>query len=67
MSVCKRTSVCPLFTVPAMRLALPLWRGRYCDEEPDLCRRLHLLESGVVPPVNMLPNGRLMQVETAGS
>jgi hypothetical protein len=64
MSVCRRTNVCPLFTVPAMRLALPLWRGRYCDERPELCQRLQLLESGAIPPMNMLPNGKLMEVQT---
>jgi hypothetical protein len=62
MPLCKRTDVCPLFTVPAMSRALPLWRGRYCDENPDLCQRLRLLESGTRPPTNMLPNGKLMDI-----
>jgi hypothetical protein len=63
MPACNRTSICPLFTVPAMSRALPLWRGRYCDEKPELCHRLRLLNSGAIPPINMLPNGKLLEID----
>ncbi len=66
MTICSRQDVCPLFTVPAMAPALALWRGFYCDGRPERCERLRRLQSGVKPPPNMLPNGKLLDLIWSG-
>jgi hypothetical protein len=67
MAICPREGVCPLFNVPAMAPALALWRGFYCDHAPDRCERLRQFGAGLKPPFNMLPNGKLLQLNTAVS
>jgi hypothetical protein len=65
MTVCARQDLCPLFTVPAMAPALALWRAFYCDERPDRCERLRLVQAGKMPPSKMLPNGKVLELTQA--
>ncbi|OFX23691.1 MAG: hypothetical protein A2V77_22485 [Anaeromyxobacter sp. RBG_16_69_14] len=65
MATCPQQDRCPLFTVPVMAPALALWRGFYCDHAPDRCERLRQFRAGLRPPFNMLPNGKLLHLNTA--
>jgi hypothetical protein len=65
MAVCTRQGFCPLFAVPAMAPALALWRAFYCDDRPERCERLRLVQAYKKPPSNMLPNGKLLQLAHA--
>jgi hypothetical protein len=47
-----------------MAPALALWRGFYCDHAPDRCERLRQFRAGLRPPFNMLPNGKLLHLNT---
>ena len=60
MAKCARQQQCPLFTIPAMASALVLWRALYCDDRSERCERLRQVQAGYRPPVNMLPNGKLL-------
>jgi len=66
MAICARQDVCPLFTVLAMGPALPLWRALYCDEKPERCERLRRTQTGETPPLNLLPNGKLLNLSQGG-
>jgi hypothetical protein len=40
---------------------LQFWQNAYCDADYERCRRHALTAEGRPVPVNMLPNGKLME------
>ncbi len=62
MNPCPRVSGCPLFKQMSMKIALSVWRAFYCEDEYARCERWKIASSGKVAPLNLLPNGRTLEV-----
>ncbi len=62
MSACARVSSCPLFKAFAMKSSLKVWQAYYCEGDWGRCERFKLVSAGKQVPVNLLPNGRTLDV-----
>lgn len=62
MSSCARLSTCPLFHELARKPALKVWKAYWCEGAFERCERWRRFEAGQPVPVNLLPNGRLLDV-----
>ncbi len=64
---CPHQPSCALFTVPAMRQALPLWQSLYCDDDWERCERRKRREAGLPVAQNLLPNGKALSVKVGSA
>ncbi len=62
MAGCARMSGCPLFKQFSLKASLVVWTGRYCEGDFARCARLQLATAGKPVPLNLLPNGRMLEV-----
>lgn len=62
MAVCARIDTCPLFKAFKMKSALNVWQSYYCEGDFNRCERWKLVASGKAVPLNLLPNGRMLEV-----
>jgi hypothetical protein len=62
MAVCSRVDSCPLFKQFQMKTALRVWQGYYCEGDFSRCERWKLVSVGKPVPMNLLPNGRTLDV-----
>lgn len=61
MSCCSHTQDCPLFAQFAMEPSLKLWQQHFCEGAFSKCARYVLSLEGKPVPVNLLPNGKLIE------
>jgi hypothetical protein len=61
---CPRMARCPIFPEFKNRSALRMLQVLYCESEFTRCRRYQSIEGGVVPPSNLLPDGRTLPAAT---
>jgi hypothetical protein len=61
-SSCSRLRTCPLFRAFSIKSSAKIWRAYYCEGDFERCERWRLAEAGKPVPVNLLPNGRLLDV-----
>jgi hypothetical protein len=62
MSSCPRLATCPLFFELARKPALKVWKAYWCEGAFAGCERWRRFEAGEEAPLNLLPNGRLLDV-----
>ncbi len=62
MAGCARMSGCPLFKQFSLKASLAVWTSRYCESDFARCARLQLANEGKPIPLNLLPNGRMLEV-----
>jgi hypothetical protein len=59
---CSHTSTCPLFPLISVNSALKVWKTFYCEGKYNNCARYNLSKSGQSVPVNLLPNGKSLNM-----
>ncbi|HSM92366.1 MAG TPA: hypothetical protein VLT47_05710 [Anaeromyxobacteraceae bacterium] len=59
---CPRIDSCPLFKQFQMKAALRVWQGYYCEGDQTRCERWKLVSANKPVPMNLLPNGRTLDV-----
>ena len=59
---CERVAACPMFALFSRKATLGVWKSLYCDSNFDDCERLRMFRAGQVAPLNLLPNGRMLNV-----
>jgi len=62
MASCPRITSCPLFEQFSMKSSLKVWQACYCEGDFDRCERWKLVSVGQTVPMNLLPNGRTIDV-----
>lgn len=62
MPACERVATCSLFAQFAMRSSLDVWKTYYCEGDFARCERWKLVKAGRPVPLNLLPNGRMLEV-----
>jgi len=64
---CSHSQSCPLFAQFQLNTTLRSWKIMYCDSDTRSrnCQRFKLSESGHTVPLNLLPNGTMLDVGTA--
>ncbi len=62
MADCPRIAGCPLFKAFASKNSLKVWQGFFCQGAFDTCARLKLSRQGQPVPLQLLPNGRVLDV-----
>ncbi len=59
---CARIPACPLFPHFSMKSSLRVWQSFYCEGDFTKCERFKASCAGANVPVNLLPNGKLLDV-----
>ena len=59
---CPRATSCPLFEQFSLKSSLRVWQSFYCEGDYGRCDRWKLAASSGAVPVNLLPNGRSLDV-----
>ena len=61
---CSHIPTCPLFAKLDQNQTLRSWKVMFCDSDTRSknCERFKLSQSGQKAPLNMLPNGKLLNV-----
>jgi hypothetical protein len=62
MAACARVGACPLFKQFSMKSSLKVWQAYYCEGDWSRCERWKLVSEGRPVPMNLLPNGRMLDV-----
>jgi len=62
MSSCPRVAACPLFARFKVKSSLKVWQAFFCEGAYDRCERYRLAVQGQQVALNLLPNGRLLEV-----
>lgn len=62
MSSCDRVRTCPLFPQFRMKASLTVWQTYYCEGDFGRCERYKLVLAKKPVPLNLLPNGKLLDV-----
>ena len=65
MATCSHTSNCALFPMISVNSALKVWRTFYCEGKWHECARYKLSLEGKPVPPNLLPNGKLLDMDIA--
>ena len=56
--ICPNTTRCPVFPLFRSEAALATLKTLYCEMRWETCQRFQSLERGVIPPQDLLPNGK---------
>ena len=66
---CSHATSCPLFAQFQLNSTLRSWKIMYCDSDTRSrnCHRFKLSESGHTVPLNLLPNGTMLDIDTGSS
>ncbi len=59
---CPRVTTCPLFKQFSLKSSLKVWQSFYCEGDYGRCERWKLVAANQPVPVNLLPNGRSLEV-----
>jgi hypothetical protein len=65
MQSCPRVVTCPLFAQFKVKSSLKVWQAFFCEGAFDRCERYQLAVQDRPVPLNLLPNGRLLDVPLA--
>lgn len=60
MSECPHKSDCALFPKFQTASALKIWVSLFCDKDYERCERFKLSCQGKNPPIDLLPNGKML-------
>lgn len=60
MDSCPMVTKCPMFPVFRSETALKVMQSLYCHADFDRCARYQSVQTGVIPPRDLLPDGRRM-------
>jgi hypothetical protein len=62
---CSHSTACPLFAQFQLNTTLRSWKIMYCDSDTRSrnCHRFKLSESGHAVPLNLLPNGTMLEID----
>jgi hypothetical protein len=66
---CSHSTSCPLFAQFQLDSTLRSWKIMYCDSDTRSrnCHRFKLSESGHTVPLNLLPNGTMLDIDVGSS
>jgi hypothetical protein len=66
---CSHSTSCPLFAQFQLNTTLRSWKIMYCDSDTRSrnCHRFKLSESGHAVPLNLLPNGTMLDIDAGAS
>lgn len=66
---CGHSTSCPLFAQFQLNSTLRSWKIMYCDSDSRSrnCHRFKLSESGHTVPLNLLPNGTMLDIDAGSS
>lgn len=59
---CPRVGSCPLFKQFSLKSSLKVWQQFYCEGDYARCERWKLVAATRPVPLNLLPNGRTLEV-----
>lgn len=59
---CPRVATCPLFAQFTLKSSLAVWKSFYCEGDYGRCARWKRVSASQAVPVNLLPNGRSLDV-----
>jgi hypothetical protein len=62
MLPCPRVPTCPLFAQFKVKSSLKVWQSFFCEGAFDRCERYKLAVQSLPVALNLLPNGRLLDV-----
>jgi hypothetical protein len=62
---CAHMSSCEMYDLFQLRGALRVWQINYCEGNYGRCARYQRAIAGQPMPSNLLPNGKLLTLETA--
>jgi len=62
MQPCPRVPTCPLFAQFKVKSSLKVWQSFFCEGTFDRCERYKLAARSLPVALNLLPNGRLLDV-----
>lgn len=62
MQSCPRVASCPLFAQFKVKSSLKVWQAFFCEGQYDRCARYKLTVQAKPVPLNLLPNGRVLDV-----
>lgn len=63
---CPHVTGCPLYPLFTMESLLQIWKRNYCEGDYAQCARWKDSTAGRGVPVNLLPNGRLLEFMPPG-
>ena len=55
---------CALFPLFKLRASLRVWQDNYCESDFQRCARYQRVAEGKITPMNLLPNGQMLDVLT---
>ncbi len=58
--ICPHTLSCQMYELFQLQGALNVWKMNYCRGDYGRCARYKMSEVGGSPPVNLMPNGKLL-------
>jgi hypothetical protein len=66
---CSHSTACPLFAQFQLNTTLRSWKIMYCDSDTRSrnCHRFKLSESGHAVPLNLLPNGTMLEIDAGAA
>jgi hypothetical protein len=62
---CSHVSSCELFPKFGMRGSLKVWTAFFCEGHFETCERYKLALQGHPVPANLLPNGKVLNLDLA--
>jgi hypothetical protein len=60
---CNHVATCPLFQKFQLNASLKVWKINYCEADHTRCARYELASSGQGVPLNLLPNGKTLNLQ----
>lgn len=58
--VCPHSYSCQMYELFQLQGALNVWKMNYCRGDFERCARYKKAEAGEAPPVNLMPNGKML-------
>ncbi|MFT5354638.1 MAG: hypothetical protein ACI9KE_001845 [Polyangiales bacterium] len=59
-AACPKITKCPMFPIFVADTALAVIKALYCEGVYENCERYKSVNRGVIPPRNLLPDGRIL-------
>lgn len=59
---CPHMETCALFPLFKLRASLKVWQDNYCEGTFAKCARFQRSAEGKMSPMNLLPNGQMLEV-----
>jgi hypothetical protein len=65
MKDCPNVSGCEMYSLFRLAGTLATWKINYCNADYERCERYKLSSLGRSVPINLMPNGSLLQIRGA--